>query len=150
MNRLFEAIANDEVLSVGGAELGITWRKVSQYLGLFCFLLALFFARRQVHRCGTAQRIPVWRSDEAAVRDLPNLGVPFRGAGLPGQDLALQRCRWESLSVQGWLCILAFRSNMTDVVNILLPSFSRWSRLSFVRSLLTQLRHFADQENTTT
>jgi len=42
MNRLFEAIANDEVLSVGGAELGITSRKVSEYLGLFCFLLAIY------------------------------------------------------------------------------------------------------------
>jgi len=41
MNRLFEAIANDEVLSVRGAELGITWRKVSQYLGLFCFLVVI-------------------------------------------------------------------------------------------------------------
>jgi hypothetical protein len=43
MNRLFEAIANDEVLSVGGAELGITWRKASQYLGLFCFLLVIYW-----------------------------------------------------------------------------------------------------------
>lgn len=43
MNRLFEAIANDEVLSARGAELGITWRKVSQYLSLFCFLLVIYW-----------------------------------------------------------------------------------------------------------
>jgi hypothetical protein len=44
MNRLFEAIANDEVLSVPGAELGITRRKVSRYLGLLCFLLVIYWA----------------------------------------------------------------------------------------------------------
>jgi hypothetical protein len=43
MNRLFAAIANDEVLSARGAEIGITWRKVSQYLGLFCFLLLIYW-----------------------------------------------------------------------------------------------------------
>ena len=43
MTRLLEAISNDEVLSVGGVELGITWRKLSQYLGLFCFLLVIYW-----------------------------------------------------------------------------------------------------------
>jgi hypothetical protein len=43
VNRLLEAISNDEVLSVGGVELGITWRKLSQYLGLFCFLLVIYW-----------------------------------------------------------------------------------------------------------
>jgi hypothetical protein len=43
MSRLFDAIAKDEVLSAGGAGLGITWRKASEYLGLFCFLLAIYW-----------------------------------------------------------------------------------------------------------
>jgi len=43
VTRLLEAISNDEVLSVGGVELGITWRKLSQYLGLFCFLLVVYW-----------------------------------------------------------------------------------------------------------
>jgi hypothetical protein len=43
MTRLLEAIANDEVLSVGGVELGITWRKLSQYVGLLCFLLVIYW-----------------------------------------------------------------------------------------------------------
>ena len=42
MTGLLEAIANDEVLSVGGVELPITWRKLSQYLGLSCFLLIIY------------------------------------------------------------------------------------------------------------
>jgi hypothetical protein len=43
MTRSLEAIANDEVLCVGGVELGITWRKLSQYLGLFGFLLVIYW-----------------------------------------------------------------------------------------------------------
>ena len=42
MNRLFEAIANDEAFSAGGVEFEITWRKLSEYLGLFCFLLVIY------------------------------------------------------------------------------------------------------------
>jgi hypothetical protein len=42
MNRLFEAIANDEVISERWEELGITWHKVRQYLGLFCFLAVIY------------------------------------------------------------------------------------------------------------
>jgi hypothetical protein len=42
MNRLFEAIANDEVISERCEELGITWHKVRQYLGLFCFLVVIY------------------------------------------------------------------------------------------------------------
>jgi hypothetical protein len=42
MNRLFEAIANHDVLSERRAALGITGRKVYQYLGLFCFLLVIY------------------------------------------------------------------------------------------------------------
>ena len=42
MNRLFEAIAKDEAFSAGGVEFGITWRKLSEYLGLFCFLLVIY------------------------------------------------------------------------------------------------------------
>jgi hypothetical protein len=42
MNRLFEAIANDEGLSERWAELGITRRRVHQYVGLFCFLVFIY------------------------------------------------------------------------------------------------------------
>jgi hypothetical protein len=42
MNRLFEAIANDEVISERCEELGITRHKVRQYLGLFCFLVVIY------------------------------------------------------------------------------------------------------------
>jgi hypothetical protein len=42
MNRLFEAMANDEVISERCEELGITWQKVRQYLGLFCFLVVIY------------------------------------------------------------------------------------------------------------
>ena len=42
MNRLFQAIANDEVLSERWAELGIARRKAFPYLGLFCFLLVIY------------------------------------------------------------------------------------------------------------
>ena len=44
MNRLFEAIANDEVISERWEELGITWHKVRQYLGLFCFLVVIYWS----------------------------------------------------------------------------------------------------------
>jgi hypothetical protein len=42
MNRLSEAIANNEVISERWEELGITWHKVRQYLGLFCFLAVIY------------------------------------------------------------------------------------------------------------
>jgi len=42
MNRLFEAIANDEVISEVCEELGTTWQKVRQYLGLFSFLVVIY------------------------------------------------------------------------------------------------------------
>ena len=42
MNRFFEAIANQEVISERCEELGITWHTVRQYLGLFCFLVVIY------------------------------------------------------------------------------------------------------------
>jgi len=42
MNRLLEAIANDVVLSERWAELGITRRKIFQYLCLFWVLLVIY------------------------------------------------------------------------------------------------------------
>lgn len=42
MSRLFEGIADDEVLSERWEERGITWHKVRQYLGLFCFLVVVY------------------------------------------------------------------------------------------------------------
>jgi hypothetical protein len=42
MNRLFEAIANDVVLSERWAELGITRRKIHQYFCLFWVLLVIY------------------------------------------------------------------------------------------------------------
>jgi hypothetical protein len=42
MNRLFEAIANDDVISNRWEELGISWHRVRQYLGLFCVLVVIY------------------------------------------------------------------------------------------------------------
>jgi hypothetical protein len=42
VKRLFEVFANDEGLSERWAELGITRRKVYQYLGVFCFLFVIY------------------------------------------------------------------------------------------------------------
>jgi hypothetical protein len=42
MNRLFEAIAHEDILSERCEELGITSHRVRQYLGLFCFLVVIY------------------------------------------------------------------------------------------------------------
>ncbi len=42
MNRLFEAIANDEVIPERWEALGITSHKARQYLSLFCFLVVIY------------------------------------------------------------------------------------------------------------
>jgi hypothetical protein len=42
MNRFFEAVAENEIVSGLCEALGITWRKVFQYLGLFCFLVIIY------------------------------------------------------------------------------------------------------------
>jgi hypothetical protein len=43
MNRWLEAIANDEVIFARWEELGISWHKIRQYLGLFCFLVVIYW-----------------------------------------------------------------------------------------------------------
>ena len=45
MNRLFEAIANNDVFAGRLAQAGIDWRKAYQYLGLFCFLVIIYAIR---------------------------------------------------------------------------------------------------------
>jgi hypothetical protein len=42
MNRLFQAVANSEALSEKWEELGITRRKIFQYLDLFCVLFVIY------------------------------------------------------------------------------------------------------------
>ena len=42
MNRLFEAVANDEALSAKWEELGLTRRKMIEYMGLFFVLLVIY------------------------------------------------------------------------------------------------------------
>jgi hypothetical protein len=97
MNRLFEAIANDEVLSARGAELGITWRKVSQYLSLFCFLLPIYWLCISHYVRFIDAEPPNGYGPGDLMKPLVGTclisAFPF-GVLAYRQDLAPQRCRW--------------------------------------------------------
>ncbi len=149
MNRLFEAITNDAVLSEPWAELGITRRKILQYLSLFWVLWVIYSI------C-LSSYYKFLMAEPAAGFGFGDVMKPLIGPCLISTSL-----RWptptrpgvpamplELFSVYGLRCILAFRSNMTN--SVYCRWLFRWPRLSSLRSLLIQLGHFANQNDTTT
>jgi len=126
MNRLFEAISKDEAFSAGGVEFGITWRKLSEYLGLFCFLLVIYGL------C-ISHYVRFIDAEPASGYGFGDLMKPLIGTCLisvcpSGGWLTETRpgappMPLESSSASGLRSIPAFRSDMTEPVHILLLCF---------------------------